>query len=400
VKTLVAGAVAVLLGSAALVLTAVPGAAAGDPTAPPDPPPTQATTPVATTPPPSAPLPPPPSPAEVLTPSAPEITATCSVLGAIVKDLYATGGKMGLGWTPAGTGEPTITRVTAPMEPSIGVMFEPNHNYVSTAMSWRIVVWRSDGTIAWDEHGTTTPCPAPPLPRHAELVKPPKPPCGSTLDDVAWPSTPGVVYSHDQWNGYARLLPGWEWVNANFNAITGWWLPGGSSSVEATLVWLPRQLILNPTGSCGTSASPPANSRVDSPCWYGLAHPQPCPTPTPLVYVPSRPMKMSDPPTSTTFPVPPIEATSPARPNPAPAPTVAFSAGPTGAPSPAPSPSATPTAQVTPRVGTSTGLGVAGGLAGASMLAAAGAFVVRKRLRPAPDHVVLEEPGPDDSPTD
>ena len=371
----VAGAVAALLCSAALGLTAVPAAAA-DPTAPPDPGQTQAVTspdPVVSTPPTTPP--PPPGPADVLTPSAPEITATCSVLGAIVKDLYATGGRLGLGWTPVGTGEPAITHMAGPMDVSVGVMYEPNYLYVDTAMSWRIVVWRADGTIAWDERGTTTPCPAPPLPRHAELVKPPKPPCGSTLDDVAWPSTPGVVYSHDQWNGYARLLPGWEWVNANFNAITGWWLPGGTSSVEATVVWLPRQLILNPTGSCGANVTPPETSRMDSPCWSGLANPKPCPTP--VHNGPSTPgsdtTTMPYPPTAT---APPVAITTPAPPAP---PRAVATATAVTTPSPRPSPSATASVQAAARVATATGLGVAGGLTGACVVAAAGAFFVRLR---------------------
>ena len=42
---------------------------------------------------------------------------------------------------------------------------------------------------------------------------------------------------------------------------------------------------------------------------------------------------------------------------------------------------------------TATGLGVAGGLTGACVLAAAGAFVVRKRWHTAATGVVLDESG-------
>lgn len=235
----------------------------------------------------------------------------------------------------------------------------------------------------------TSSAPVPALPQHAQPVKPPAPPCGSTLDDVVWPSTPGITYSHDEWNAYAHLLPGWEWRNSSFNLITGWWLLGGTSSVEATLVWLPRQMILNPTGSCGATTMAPESTRPDSPCWTGLAHPKPCGVPvhdgsgTPG----SATTTVAAQPTTT----PPMTATADAAPPATPVVPTAPPATATATPSPAPSPSATPSTRATARVATSTGLGVAGGVAGSCALAVAGAFVLRRRLRPAPGVVVLDE---------
>ena len=49
-------------------------------------------------------------------------------------------------------------------------------------------------------------------------------------------------------------------------------------------------------------------------------------------------------------------------------------------------------------VATTTGLGVAAGATGACVLAAAGAFVVRKRLRLKPADVLLDESEPDPTP--
>jgi hypothetical protein len=291
-KTLVVGAVAVLLGSAALVVTAAPSIAADDPT-------------------------------------------------------------------------PTASQPA--VEPSGGVTPEP--------------------TAPAPPESTPEPT-APALPRHAQPVKPPAPPCGSTLDDVAWPSTPGIAYSHDEWNGYARLLPGYEWVNSDFNAITGWWLLGGTISGNATLVWLPRQLILNPTGKCGANPTPPQNSRPDSPCWYGLANPKPCPA-IPVYEGPRSPGSASTTrpgspaPTASQMPTT-VDAVTPEwTPAAVWAPPPTRSSVSTPEPSPAPSPSGPPGVQADPRVATTTGLGVAGGIAGACVLAAAGAFVVRLR-RPTP----------------
>jgi hypothetical protein len=363
VKTLVAGAVAVLSFAALTLLFATP-AAADDATP----------TPPAVT---SA-----PPPAEVLTPGAPAISAKCSSLGAIVFDLSATRGRLGVGWGPASNGEPPITQVTGPDVDSILDFFEPGNYNVTTAMNWRVVVWRSDGTVAWDEHGTTTPCPAAPVvPKSTLPVLPPEPPCGSTMDDVTWPSTPGIVYSHDQWFAFARLQPGWQWDQANYKPGIGWGIMGDSD-----LAYVHSEVVLDITGHCGIDRpSPPESAEPGSKCWYQLPHPAPCPTPE--YYVPRTPIKMSAPPTTTTFPVPPADATASAL---TPAPTHMATTSP-ASPSPAPSPSATPAVQATPRVGTSTGLGVAGGLAGACVLAAAGAFVVRRRLHPSPAVEMLDE---------
>lgn len=349
-KTLVAGAIAVLLGSAALVASAAAPASA-----------------------------------------AATVDAACKYLEVRIAGQPGTGNQLYYYAGRASMGEPTVLF-------PYGATFA-DHDYALIGLDpadsfiWRFEVHAPDGTVTWSSSGTTTPCWPVNLGRTLPVL-PPEPPCGSTMDDVVWPSTPGIVYSHDQWFGFARLLPGWQWDDKNYKLGIGWAL---MDSVKSDLAVVDSAVVLDITGHCGIPrTAPPESALPGGKCWYQLPDPAPCSTPE--YYTPSKPhvvapgsvsaTKLASPPTSS--PLPPIPVTT-AAPPPSATPTPDVAATTTPAASPAPSPSATPPVQATPRVGTSTGLGVAGGVAGACVMAAVGAFVVRRRLRPPPNAVAMDE---------
>lgn len=332
-------------------------------------------------------------PAAADPPAPPTVRATCKILEVDVDGTYeGTGYVLAIGYGFAENGDPGLGTDVRNQDGESLVLDQ------SKAFRWHVQLTGPDGGVVWDQSGTTTPC-VPAILGHAQPVVPPVPPCGSTLDDVAWPTTPGIVYTHDQWNGYAHLQPGWEWVNSNFDPATGWWLKG--SSIESDLAWLPRDKLLDPTGHCREYVPPPMSSSVNGPCWSGEANPQPCPSPQ---TVRSRTSSTAAPTTTATAKpasaaaapatVPPSTGVTAAPTVPPPSPTP--SPHPTPAVSAAPSP--TPTASASQRVATGTGLGIAGGVAGACVLATAGAFVVRTRLRLRPTEVLLDESGPEPGP--
>lgn len=360
-KTLVAGAVAALLCSAALVTSSAAPAAA----------------------------------------DAPTVSATCKYIEVRIAGQPGSDNQFYYAVSRASLGEPTE------LQPSSTTFAD--HFYYLTGLDpadsfiWRLEVHSADGTVVWSQSGTTTACWPVDLGVTMPVV-PPEPPCGSTLDDVVWPSTPGIVYSHDEWFGYARLQPGWRWPsNPPYRPLSWAYM----DTIKSDLAVIQAALIVDPTGHCGIPAkSPPESALPGSPCWYQNPNPSPCPTP--VHNGPSTPGSATTivpkPPTSSaraiavgaTTPSPVATPTATSAPPPSAAPTPSAAATPPAAtPSSAPSPSATPAAQATARVATTTGLGVAGGLTGACLLAAAGALIVRKRLRP-PGTVQLDE----DEPTD
>ena len=356
-KTLVAGAVAVLVGFATLITSAAAPAAA----------------------------------------DASTINATCKYLEVRIAGMPGIDNQLYIGW------EDTAKGLSMPMQ-SVGTTFA-DHDYYLTGLdpagsyAWRVEVHAADGTVLWSQAGTTTACWPVDL-GVTSPVMPPVPPCGSTLDDVAWPSTPGIVYSHDQWYGFARLLPGWQWPsNPPYKPLTWAYM----DTIKSDLAVLQKEIILDPTGHCGIPrTAPPESALPGGKCWYQNPNPQPCSTP--VYNGPSTPGS------ATTKVAEPAQTAAPARPTAAPSsgvtptatssppasptPTPSPAASRAGTPSPAPSPSATVATKAAARAATTTGLGVAGGLAGASVLAAAGAFVVRRRRHPSPNVVVLDEPTP------
>lgn len=343
-KTLVAGAVAVLLGTATLITSAAAPAAA----------------------------------------DASTIDATCKYLEVRIAGMPGSDNTLYIGLEDAAKG------LSMPLQP-VGTTFA-DHDYYLTGLdpagsyAWRAEVHAADGTVLWSQAGTTTACWPVDL-GVTSPVMPPVPPCGSTLDDVAWPSTPGIVYSHDQWYGFARLLPGWQWPsNPTYKPLTWAYL----DTIKSDLAVLQREIILDPTGHCGIPRTAPPESALPShngPSTPGsattkVAKPAPTTAPTTAPARPTAAPSSGVTPTATPSP--------PASPTPAPSPAATRA----GTPSPAPSPSATVATKATARTATTTGLGVAGGLAGASVLAAASAFVVRRRWHPTPNAVVLDEPTP------
>lgn len=357
-KTLVAGAVAALLCSAALVTSSAAPAVA----------------------------------------DAPTVNATCKYIEVRIAGQPGSDNQFYYAVSRASLGEPTE------LQP-FGTAFADHFYYLAAldpadSFIWRLEVHSADGTVVWSQSGTTTACWPVDLGVTTPVV-PPEPPCGSTLDDVAWPVTPGIVYSHDEWFGYARLQPGWRWPsNPPYRPLSWAYM----DTIKSDLAVIQAALILDPTGHCGIPAkSPPESALPGSPCWYENPNPSPCPTP--VHNGPSTPgsatTKVAKPPASTprstapvaTAPSPAATPTTTSVLPPSPTSTPSAAATATVTPAPSPSPSATPVTQAAHRVATTTGLGLAGGVAGASVLAAAGAFVVRRRLRPTPNGVVLDESG-------
>jgi len=340
VKTLVAGAVAVLLGTATLITSAAAPAAA----------------------------------------DASTVNATCKYLEVRIAGMPGSENQLHMGWEDAAKG------LSMPMQ-SVGTTFA-DHDYYLTGLdpagsyAWRVEVHAADGTVLWSQAGTTTACWPVDL-GVTSPVMPPVPPCGSTLDDVAWPSTPGIVYSHDQWYGFARLLPGWQWPsNPPYKPLTWAYV----DTIKSDLAVLQGEIILDPTGHCGIPRTAPPESAL--PVHNGPSTPGSATTKV------AKPAQTTAPARPTAAPSSGVTPTATLSPPASPTPTPSPAASRAGTPSPAPSPSATVATKATARTATTTGLGVAGGLAGASVLAAAGAFVVRRRWHPTPKGVVLDEPTP------
>ena len=314
-------------------------------------------------------------PAAADAPAPPSVRATCAIVEFTVSGSYSgTGYRVAAGTGFAENGEPELIPDDRYLDGGSFVLDR------SRAYRWHVQLWAPDGSVVWDQSGTTTPC-APAILGQAQPVLPPVPPCGSTLDDVAWPSTPGVTYSHDAWYGYAHLQPGWVWVHAVFGPPNGWWIKG--DTIESSLAYLPREVLLDPTGHCGiTSEAPPVGSVANGPSPSRQSSSK-AGAQKPAATLAAQP---------NASPVPPAP-----QPSMEPASTPSANPSPTAAPTPstAPSPSPTPGAGAAPRVATATGLAVAGGTAGAVVLTATGAFVARRLLHPTQG-----VPGPDGTSSD
>ena len=166
------------------------------------------------------------------TPSTPVIAVTCTHISVGIPDLARTGGKFGVGWGPASAGTPEVTVFAYPYNPAVELDFDPAHlPYNGTATRWRVVVYNDLGYAAFERSGTTTPCPAPPT------AKPPAPTkltaCGATMNDVVPVPTPGIWYSHDDWNLYAHLASGWTWDPTLFWTNSPTWLVVGRSELNS-----------------------------------------------------------------------------------------------------------------------------------------------------------------------
>lgn len=390
-----------LFGFASQVVEPLPG----DPTTPAT---TEPTTPPPTTPPPppvtTAPAPPPatqppatPSPTPTTTPAppAPKITADCKSFVIDARAAVARGYRLAYGYTEAEYGEPDVAVV---QELGALIGFNP-----SVAMRWRVQLRTADGTIAWQTSGTTTPCVAAIL-GFAEPVKPPIPPCGSTLADVKWPTTPGITYSYDDWYAYAHLQPGWLWAESTWYRHYAWLIKG--NSVQSDLAYLPKSIILDPTGHCGGPVeSPPFDADPSGPCWRGDPDAPPCPTPW-SGYGPrpagqstgSRNGSGSGADAALPF-ADDMDVTSPTSGSPTTRPTTPpRSRSTSAAATPEPTTTEPPAqAQSASRFSAMSGLAVAGGATGVSMLALAGAFLIRAR-RPAPGGILTHDL--DESPAD
>jgi hypothetical protein len=228
------------------------------------------------------------------------------------------------------------------------------------ATAWIFQIRAADGSVLWSRSGTTAPCAPEPTFKYTAPFHPVQPvaACGKTLADVTFPSTPGIVYSHDEWNAYARLQPGWSWDYDAFGAPYSWWVKDSRTSDTA---WLPRSAFLMDAAGCAPYAAVmPPLSTMDGPALAtGATLPAPSPTTVPTGAGTSAP------------------------------PATVGAEKPTAPPAPTASPT-TPAQARSARLAAGTGLGLAGGLTGASVLAVAGAFVVR-RLRHVPGDVMLDE---------
>lgn len=307
-------------------------------------------------------------------PSTPIISVTCTKIYAAIPDLARTGGMLGVGWGPASAGTPAITVYAQTYNPAVDLAFDPAHlPYNGTAMRWRVVAYNDLGYATFETSGTTTPCPAPPFARPQAPTR--LTTCGSTMDDVAPIPDPGVWYTHDAWNLYAHLRPGWQW---DLKALSTVWFPVNS---DPTLFYIPRQELFALPSRCLAYelARPPASALPNGAGWTGAAGSGGTRAAgTATAAEPAAGVLASQPAPGTAV----TSAVAPATP---PAPTTGTDPTPTATPrtTAAPRPSPTPSIQAQPpRVATTTGLGVAGGLTGACVLAAAGAFVVRLRRLP------------------
>ncbi len=373
-KTLVAGAVAVLLGSAALVLTAMPAAAADAPidpgqttaapdpgttTTPPAPAPTEPVTAAPSAPPPSPPAPPAP-------PLDPIVTITCTQIDVEAQNPPDSGRQFAWAQGRAEKGTPTFLPLSGPLGERLlfRMTLDPGQ-----ATAWIFEIRAADGTVLWRRSGTTVPCAPEPQLKYTAPFHPvvPVAACGKTLADLRFPTTPGIAYSYDEWNAYARLLPGWLWDYDAFSGPYAWWIKDSRTSDVA---WLPRSAFFMDMAGCPrySTVTPPMS---ESPLVSGQRAAGPAPTKSALG---------------------PVGVLPSASPEPTALPTRAQALRPT--PTRTAAPTAPPRAQ--PRGTTAAGLGVAGGVAGACVLAAAGAFVVRRRLPPPPGAVQLDEGEPAD----
>jgi hypothetical protein len=383
VKTLVAGVGAALLGFAALTFAALP-AAADDPPVTPDPTQTQSLIPppleAGTAPPPLTPAQPPVSEPPSASPD-PVLTVTCSVIDVIVQSPPNSGRTFAVATGRAEKGTPAFNE--PPSNGTLGPWFEfKNTLDPGQATAYVLELRAADGTVLWSRSGTTVPCAAEPLIKYALAYDvEPVTTCGKTLADIQFPSTPGIVYSYDEWNAYARRQPGWIWDNDMYYNRAHPWLPIHNSSTDQ-LAWLPRSAFFTDAPGCPRYATvPPPLSQVPvDPAWKGIGAATTAARPTTAV-APGSGAAAADGAVNAQTPstgLTPSHSPSPME-------------GRTASPEPTPSPTPAVQAQQ-PRVATTTGLGVAGGVTGACVLAAAGAFVVRKRMRPTPnDVVVLDE---------
>ncbi|MBN9376361.1 MAG: hypothetical protein J0I40_13420 [Cellulomonas sp.] len=256
------------------------------------------------------------------------------------------------------------------------VNFSGQYDFANAAWSWNwtVDVWDMGGG-QWTASGTTTPCPSPPYIKG--YLTPARPTvnaiCGATLDDVHFPMTRHITYWHDATAWYATAERGWTWAEGSLGPPhVGWIPPDNVPSNQVQTVHIDGYDLLRPPAGCGHMAPGPYD-------------PQPAAqrSTAPRGDVAASSVATSAP-TTPSIEAAGTTATATATPAPSPAPTAA---------SPSPSPTATPATHGQHGWGTTTGIGVAGGVAGASVLAAAGAFVVRRRLRPTPNGVVLDESG-------
>jgi hypothetical protein len=380
VTKLIAGAIAVLLSSAALGFAALP-AVADDPPSAPDPTQSPPSIPppldAGTAPPPVIPAQPPASTPPSARPE-PVLTVTCTVLDVVVESAPGSGLEFDAATGRAEKGTPVFSMPAKSIAPrfEFGQTLDPGQ-----ATAYIFELRAADGTLLWSRSGTTVPCAPEPVLKFALPYRIQKvPACGKTLADVVFPSTPGIVYSHDEWNAYARLQPGWHWDTDAFIPPSPWWNTGTTTNSDLAVV--PRSAFFTDMPGCPRYATVPApTSQLPlSTTWKGpgaatLAAVGPAATTAPQQVAPATGAP-GDGATPSVEPSPAATA--------APSPTVSL----TAYPSPAP----TATAGAGPRVATTTGLGVASGVAGACVLSAAGAFVVRRRLHPSSGTVALDEP--------
>jgi hypothetical protein len=234
------------------------------------------------------------------------------------------------------------------------------------ATAWIFDIRAADGTVLWRRSGTTVPCAPEPQLKYTAPFHPvvPVAACGKTLAELRFPTTPGIAYSYDEWNAYARLLPGWLW---DYDAFSGPYAWGIEDSRTSDVAWLPRSAFFMDMAGCPRYAS----------------------ATSPLSESPLVSSQRAAGPAATTSALGPVGV----PPSASPEPTALATQAQTHRPTPAPTAGPTAPPRTQPRGTTAGGLGVAGGVAGTCVLATAGAFVVRRRLRPTPNGVVLDGSG-------